>query len=96
MLKIVCAWCGKTVKDGVPGAPVSHLICPPCYEREMRILDEKLGSAEHLTPPPTPPPSGEPTPRNFQPPPPEFDWLAFLQRGHGVHGVTVTESGITS
>ena len=43
MLKIVCAWCGKTVKDGVKGAPVSHLICPPCYEKEMRILDEKLG-----------------------------------------------------
>ena len=42
MFKIVCAWCGKIVKDDLPGAPVTHLICTPCYEREMRILDEKL------------------------------------------------------
>ncbi len=36
MLKIVCAWCGKTIKEGVKDAPVSHLICTPCYERGKR------------------------------------------------------------
>lgn len=27
-LKVVCAWCGKTMHDGVE--PVSHGICRPC------------------------------------------------------------------
>lgn len=31
-LAVVCAWCGRTVKSGVPGACVTHTICPPCIE----------------------------------------------------------------
>jgi len=28
-LKTVCAWCGRTLKEG-PAYPVSHGICPEC------------------------------------------------------------------
>lgn len=31
-MKIVCAWCKKTIKDG-PGEPVSHGMCPACYKK---------------------------------------------------------------
>jgi len=32
-LKMVCSWCGKTMREGTPGAPVSHGICPECKEK---------------------------------------------------------------
>jgi hypothetical protein len=42
MIKIVCAWCGKVVREGAPGVKlVSHLICPECFEKEMGQLKEQ-------------------------------------------------------
>jgi hypothetical protein len=42
MIKIVCAWCGKVVREGAPGVKlVSHLICPDCFEKEMQRLKEQ-------------------------------------------------------
>jgi len=32
-MKIICAWCGKTLEDGPP--PISHGICDEC---EVEVL----------------------------------------------------------
>lgn len=32
-MRIVCAWCTRTIKDGDPALPVSHGICPECDEK---------------------------------------------------------------
>ena len=33
-MKTVCTFCGKVIRDGSsPDAPVSHGICPECYEK---------------------------------------------------------------
>ncbi len=32
-MKVVCAWCKKTLSAGEPGARVSHGICPECLYR---------------------------------------------------------------
>jgi len=37
-LEIRCAWCSKIMREGTPGAPVSHGICPECHAK----LDEKI------------------------------------------------------
>ena len=60
MIKIVCAWCGKVVREGSPGGKlVSHLICPDCFEQEMRRLKEQRdeekptdGRSPRFDPPP--------------------------------------------
>lgn len=31
-LRKVCAWCGKVMDEGAPGAPVSHGICRKCFD----------------------------------------------------------------
>ncbi len=53
MIKIVCAWCGKVIREGSPGVKlVSHLICPECYEEEMRRFEqEEQGQDVHPRPP---------------------------------------------
>lgn len=33
--RVVCAWCGKVLKEGTPGARVSHGICNRCMHREL-------------------------------------------------------------
>jgi hypothetical protein len=35
-LKVVCAWCDNTIREGEPGAPVSHGICPPCADDQRK------------------------------------------------------------
>ena len=52
MIRIICAWCGKVVREGAPGVKlVSHLICPDCFEKEMRLLKEQ--TEEGKTPRPS-------------------------------------------
>jgi rRNA maturation endonuclease Nob1 len=44
-LRVVCAWCGKTTKEGP--LPVSHGMCGECGRRlknEMKEQDSALGS----------------------------------------------------
>lgn len=62
MIKIVCAWCGKVIREGAPGVKlVSHLICPECFEEEIRRLDEETQGEN------APPRRG---PRYYKPPEP--------------------------
>jgi rRNA maturation endonuclease Nob1 len=37
MLKLVCAWCGKTMREG--DEPASHGICEVCYESVVRRIE---------------------------------------------------------
>ena len=37
--KVVCAWCGEIVKEGIE--PISHTICEECAEREREKYGEK-------------------------------------------------------
>lgn len=39
-IKAVCAYCGKTMRDG--GEPVTHGICEPCMTREMQKLNAEI------------------------------------------------------
>ncbi len=62
MIKIVCAWCGKVIREGAPGVKlVTHLICPECFEEEMRRFEEAAQGKD------VPPPQ---SPRYYQPPEP--------------------------
>ena len=40
-MRNICAWCGAE-KDDSPlwSDPVSHGICPPCYEKQLRVLSQ--------------------------------------------------------
>ncbi|MEI6562520.1 MAG: hypothetical protein WCO68_10645 [Verrucomicrobiota bacterium] len=53
MAKIVCAWCGRILKEG-PDEKISHAICLECFEREVKSIKErqpaKLGKP--FAPPP--------------------------------------------
>src|SRR5215471_18314301 len=31
-MRVVCAWCKETMAGAVIDAPVTHSICPPCFE----------------------------------------------------------------
>lgn len=42
-LKVVCAWCGVTIREGGDGADVSHGICALCFEREVDKLNDVKG-----------------------------------------------------
>jgi hypothetical protein len=64
-MKIVCAWCGKVLRDDSE-EEVSHGICRECYDREVRPVIESQAEAK--------------AEKAFKPPPPEFDWLDFLHR----------------
>ena len=35
-MKVVCAWCNKTLSPGEPDDTVSHGICPDCAEMVLR------------------------------------------------------------
>jgi hypothetical protein len=39
--KIVCAWCGKVLNEGIP--PVSHGMCEDCYEEQIDELEHAEG-----------------------------------------------------
>jgi len=48
-MKVVCAWCGKTLKDGPP-EPLSHGICEACRAQHFgeTIVDhDALDPIEH-------------------------------------------------
>ncbi|XHR28195.1 MAG: hypothetical protein ACFUZC_19990 [Chthoniobacteraceae bacterium] len=55
MFTIICAWCGKIIKDSGEGSPRSHIICVPCFQREMKR--EKISKPRFYPPnlPPQPP-----------------------------------------
>ena len=38
MHRVVCAWCDKILRAGTSDA-ISHGICEPCYEKQIRALD---------------------------------------------------------
>ena len=40
-MKVVCAWCGKLIRDG--SEPTSHGICPLCEEKELQNYGSKHG-----------------------------------------------------
>ena len=42
-LKVVCAWCGVTIREGDDKADVSHGICALCFEREVDKLNDVKG-----------------------------------------------------
>lgn len=49
MIKIVCAWCGKVIREGAPGV---KLIFPECFEEEMQRFErEEQGEKAHPHPP---------------------------------------------
>lgn len=56
MAKIVCAWCGRVLKEDAD-ENVSHVICPACYDEEVRPFVGAHNRAK----------SG----KKFRPPPPE-------------------------
>jgi ribosomal protein S27E len=33
ILKLVCAWCTRVLREGTPGAHTSHGMCPGCSAR---------------------------------------------------------------
>jgi hypothetical protein len=35
-----CAWCGKIIRVGVKGAPITHTICPECETKLMEDVDD--------------------------------------------------------
>lgn len=35
MIKVVCAWCKSTIKDGPEDKPVSHGICETCEKKHF-------------------------------------------------------------
>jgi hypothetical protein len=35
-LKLICAWCGKVMREGEE--PASHGICPECLENERKQI----------------------------------------------------------
>lgn len=45
-MRLDCAWCHTTIRQGP--LPISHGICPTCFDREMRNVDalRTLGGAE--------------------------------------------------
>ncbi len=44
---VACAWCGHRHDGGAfPNAPVSHGICPDCYQRERAKLTASLDTSE--------------------------------------------------
>jgi len=40
MMKIVCAWCEKVIRDGDENKGVSHGMCQDCYKEQVIMLDE--------------------------------------------------------
>jgi hypothetical protein len=37
--QIRCAWCTRLLREGDPGAPTSHSICPPCAKEVTDAAD---------------------------------------------------------
>ena len=46
-MKVICAWCGKLIRDGLE--PTSHGICPLCEESELCNHDSKHGLPDQGT-----------------------------------------------
>ena len=45
-LRLVCAWCGKTMREAEPGSEngsVSHGICDSCAKRERAKAKRQVG-----------------------------------------------------
>ena len=43
-LRVECAWCGKVLQEGDPGAQTSHGMCILCFvraEHEERTIDKQ-------------------------------------------------------
>ena len=43
-MKIVCAWCGKVIKEtdtDDKNEEVSHGICPDCYKKMKELMKEE-------------------------------------------------------
>lgn len=32
-MKVVCGWCGITIREGAADGPISHGICPACAKK---------------------------------------------------------------
>lgn len=41
-MPVICAWCGKTIREGDPDAPPSHGICADCERRQYAEFLEWL------------------------------------------------------
>ena len=49
-MKIVCAWCHKTISEGdEQDSPVSHGICQECAKKVKQELDEMHSQPEQPT-----------------------------------------------
>ena len=35
-LKLICAWCGKVIREGDENSPPSHGICESCKYKELK------------------------------------------------------------
>lgn len=33
VMRVICAWCEKVLRDGDPRLPISHGMCPCCKEK---------------------------------------------------------------
>jgi hypothetical protein len=42
-LRIVCAWCGRCLCAGAPGAATSHTACAACAERLLNDWQQQKG-----------------------------------------------------
>lgn len=49
-MKVVCGWCGLLIRDGEE--PISHGMCPQCYEAGMKRLKEQGKDLEAALPGP--------------------------------------------
>lgn len=39
----ICSYCGRVLKDGKLGVPVSHGICPGCKEKLIQQYEKETG-----------------------------------------------------
>ena len=39
-MKVVCAWCGATIKDGPTDKGISHGICEECYKEQIEKINK--------------------------------------------------------
>ena len=65
----VCAWCGKTIEQGIDLSDDSHGICDSCIEETKKLIKDLKGtnrrrSGTRYVKPPNPTPIPTPTP-NF-------------------------------
>jgi hypothetical protein len=48
-MRAVCSWCGRVVREGEPGQPTTHTLCPRCFQAIAEELDAKANGRQPKT-----------------------------------------------